>query len=66
MADIVDFPGRMQGRQAEEERVGLTQKMLPIMAETIEKFIAMGASNEHIVILLQAAIQELKAEGQGK
>jgi hypothetical protein len=56
----------MQGRQAEEERVGLTQKMLPIMAETIEKFIAMGASNEHIVILLQAAIQELKAEGQGK
>jgi hypothetical protein len=60
MADIVDFPGRMQGRHAEEERVGLTQKMLPIMAETIEKFIAMGASNEHIVTILQATIQELK------
>jgi hypothetical protein len=60
MADIVDFPGRMQARQAEEERVGLTQKMLPIMAATIEKFIAMGASNEHIARLLQATIAELK------
>ena len=66
MADIVDLQGRMQARQAEEQRLDLTAKMLPIMAATIEKFIAMGASNEHIVILLQAAIQELKAEGQGK
>jgi len=64
MADIVDFPGSMQVRQAEEDRVALTQKMLPIMAATIETFVVMGASPEHIVTFLHATIGELKAKGK--
>lgn len=60
MADIVDFPGSMQARRAEEQRLDLTAKMLPIMGATIERFVLMGASNEHIVRLLQATIAELK------
>jgi hypothetical protein len=60
MADIVDFHGRMQARQAEDQRLDLTAKMLPIMGATIETFIVIGASNEHIVRLLQATIDELK------
>ena len=56
MADIVDLQGRMQERQAEEQRLDLTAKMLPIMAATIETFIAMGASPEHIARLLHATI----------
>jgi hypothetical protein len=39
---------------------GRTAKMLPIMGATIETFIVIGASNEHIVRLLQATIDELK------
>jgi hypothetical protein len=60
MADIVDLHGRMQERQAEERQLDLTAKMIPIMSATIEKFIEMGASREHIVTILQATIQELK------
>ncbi len=56
MADIVDLQGRMQERQAEEQRLDLTAKMLPIMAATIETFIAMGAGPEHIARLLHATI----------
>ena len=58
MADIVDFPGR----QAEENRMALTRKMLPIMAATIETFVVMGASPEHIVTFLHATL--LKAKGK--
>lgn len=64
MADIVDFPGSMQARRTEEERVDLAQKMLPIMAATIETFIVMGARPEHIVTFLHATIEELKAKGK--
>jgi hypothetical protein len=60
MADIVDLQGRMQERQAEEQRLDITAKMLPIMAATIETFIVMGASREHIARLLQATIEEMK------
>jgi hypothetical protein len=42
MAEVVDFHGKMRGRQAEDQRVDLTQKMLPIMAATIETFVLMG------------------------
>ena len=59
MADIVEFQGRMRARQAEEQRLDLTGKMIPIMGSVIETFIVMGASLEHIVTILQATIRSM-------
>jgi hypothetical protein len=64
MVDLVDFHERLRAKQAEDrkylERLDLTAKMIPVMVETVETFAHMGACREHIVLFLQATIEELQ------
>jgi hypothetical protein len=63
MADLVNFQDRLKAKQHEDanylERMDLTSRMIPVMVEMVENFASMGASPEHVVLLLQATIDEM-------
>ena len=59
MADIVNLRDKHKAHREEAARQDLTAKMLPIIVQTVEKFTAMGAKPDHIVMVLQATIQEI-------
>jgi hypothetical protein len=63
MADLVNLGDRLRAKQAEQtkyfERLDLTAKMIPVMVEAVEKMKAMGADRDHLILFLQATIEEL-------
>ena len=65
MADVVNLGDKLQAHREEIARQELTAKMIPIMVETVDKFAAMGAKPEHIVMVLQATIQEINGGKAG-
>jgi hypothetical protein len=63
MADLVNFQDRLKAKQHEDakylERMDLTSRMIPVMVEMVQSFTKMGASPEHVVLVLQATIDEM-------
>ena len=63
MADLVNLGDRLKAKQAEQteyfERMDLTAKMIPVMVEAIDKMRAIGADRDHLILFLQATIEEL-------
>jgi hypothetical protein len=63
MADLVNFQDRLKAKQHEDakylDRMDLTSRMIPVMVEMVQSFTKMGASPEHVVLLLQATIDEM-------
>ena len=59
MADIVNLGDKHKAHREEAARQDLTAKMLPMIVQTVERFTAMGAKPDHIVMVLQATIQEI-------
>jgi hypothetical protein len=65
MADIVNLDDKLRAQREDIARLDLTAKMIPIMVETVEKFIVMGAKPELIVRFLQATIDEIRSGKPG-
>ena len=63
MATFVNLGDRLKAKQAEQtkyfERMDLTAKMIPVMVEAIDKMRAIGADRDHLILFLQATIEEL-------
>ena len=63
MADIVNLQDRLKAKQDEDarylERMDLTSRMIPVMVEAIDKMRAIGADRDHLILFLQATIEEL-------
>ena len=59
MADILNLGDKLKAHREEAARQDLTAKMIPLIVATVKKFTAMGAKPEHIVMVLQATIQEI-------
>jgi hypothetical protein len=68
MTNLVNLQERLKAKQDEHarylERMDLTSRMIPVMVETVEKFISMGASRSHVVRFLQATIDEINNSEQ--
>jgi len=65
MADIVNLGDKLEAHREEAARRDLTAKMIPILVETVEKFLVMGAKPDHIVMVLQATIEEIRSGKSG-
>jgi hypothetical protein len=65
MVDIVNLGDKLEAQREATARLDLTAKMIPIMVETVEKFIVMGAKPDHIVRFLQATIDEIRSGKSG-
>jgi hypothetical protein len=64
MADIVNLGDKLKAHREETARLDLTAKMIPMIVQMVDKFTAMGAKPDHIVMILQATIQEMISRGK--